>query len=85
MHVFLNGQREEIRAQTVSDLITGLSLVPERILVEHSGTALLRKQWGTTFFPATIASRYSCAAGGWTRRGVGHGKIRRRVRLRRVL
>jgi thiamine biosynthesis protein ThiS len=48
MHVFLNGQREEIRAQTVADLITELGLVPEMTLVEHNGTALLRKQWGST-------------------------------------
>jgi thiazole synthase len=48
VHVFLNGQREETCAQTVADLIAELGLVPEMILVEHNGTALLRKQWGST-------------------------------------
>ena len=48
MNLFLNGQREEVRAKTVSDLINELGLVPETVLIEHNGTALLRSEWEHT-------------------------------------
>ena len=48
MNVFLNGQRHDVEAQTVSDLVSELRLVPEAILVEHNGTALLRSEWTRT-------------------------------------
>jgi sulfur carrier protein len=48
MNLFLNGQREEVRAKTVGDLVNELGLVPETILIEHNGTALLRSEWTVT-------------------------------------
>ncbi len=48
MNVFLNGQRQDVGAQTVFDLVSELRLVPETILVEHNGTALLRSEWAQT-------------------------------------
>jgi thiamine biosynthesis protein ThiS len=48
MNVFLNGQRHDVEAQTVADLVGELRLVPETILVEHNGSALLRSEWAHT-------------------------------------
>jgi sulfur carrier protein len=48
MNLFLNGQRHEIEATTVTDLVEQLELVPETVLIEHNGTALLRSEWERT-------------------------------------
>jgi sulfur carrier protein len=48
MNVFLNGRKEEVEAETVTDLVNALGLTPETILVEHNGTALLRSEWAQT-------------------------------------
>jgi sulfur carrier protein len=48
MNVVLNGQKEEVEAETVTDLVNALGLTPETILVEHNGTALLRSEWAQT-------------------------------------
>jgi sulfur carrier protein len=48
MKLFLNGQRHEAEAMTVTELVRQLGLVPETILVEHNGTALLRSEWEST-------------------------------------
>ena len=48
MNLFLNGQREEVRAKTVSDLVEELNLAPETVLIERNGTALLRTEWPDT-------------------------------------
>jgi sulfur carrier protein len=48
MKLFLNGQREEVQAETVTDLVGELGLVPETVLIEHNGTALLRSEWAHT-------------------------------------
>jgi thiamine biosynthesis protein ThiS len=48
MKLFLNGQRHEAEALTVTDLVKQLGLIPETILIEHNGTALLRSEWEKT-------------------------------------
>ncbi|HEY5706965.1 MAG TPA: sulfur carrier protein ThiS [Terrimicrobiaceae bacterium] len=48
MNLLLNGQEEEVRAQTVAGLVSDLGLAPETVLVEHNGTALLRSEWAHT-------------------------------------
>ncbi len=48
MNLFLNGRKEEIQAKTVTDLVNELGLVPETVLIEHNGTALLRSEWALT-------------------------------------
>jgi sulfur carrier protein len=48
MKLFLNGQKHEVEAATVTDLVRQLDLVPEAILIEHNGTALLRSEWENT-------------------------------------
>ena len=45
MNLLLNGQNEEIQAETVDDLVNELGLVREAALIEHNGTALLRSEW----------------------------------------
>ena len=49
MNLFLNGQREETEARTVIDLVNELGLVPETVLIEHNGSALLRSEWAVTW------------------------------------
>ena len=60
MNVLLNGRRHDVEAQTVSDLVSELRLVPEAILVEHNGTALLRSEWTRTVLSNEIDWK-SCA------------------------
>jgi sulfur carrier protein len=48
MNIFLNGRKEEVETETVTDLVNALGLTPETILVEHNGTALLRSEWART-------------------------------------
>ncbi|MGA7392934.1 MAG: sulfur carrier protein ThiS [Terrimicrobiaceae bacterium] len=48
MNLFLNGQKREVEAGTVTDLINELGLTPEAVLVERNGTALLRSEWPQT-------------------------------------
>ena len=48
MNLFLNGQKREVEAGTVTDLINELGLTPEVVLVEGNGTALLRSEWPQT-------------------------------------
>ena len=48
MNLFLNNQREETEARTVIDLVNELGLVPETVLIEHNGSALLRSEWAVT-------------------------------------
>ena len=48
MNLFLNGQKREVEAGTVTDLINELGLTPEVVLVERNGTALLRSEWPQT-------------------------------------
>jgi sulfur carrier protein len=48
MNLFLNGRREEVQAETVTDLVNELGLVPETVLIERNGTALLRTEWAHT-------------------------------------
>jgi sulfur carrier protein len=48
MNLFLNGQREDVQAETVADLVGELGLFSETVLVEHNGTALLRSEWAHT-------------------------------------
>ena len=45
----LNGQPHASPAgQSVSDLVEELQLVPETLLIEHNGLALLRSEWNDT-------------------------------------
>ena len=48
MNLFLNGQREDVQAETIADLVSELGLVRETVLIEHNGTALLRSEWAHT-------------------------------------
>jgi len=48
MKLLLNGQSEEIQAETVDDLVNELGLVRKAVLIEHNGTALLRSEWAHT-------------------------------------
>jgi thiamine biosynthesis protein ThiS len=46
MTISLNGEKVDARdAQTVADLVEGLQLPPQTILIEHNGTALHRHEW----------------------------------------
>jgi thiamine biosynthesis protein ThiS len=45
MRIVLNGQNESVSSENIDDLVNNLSLVPEAILVEHNGVALLRSEW----------------------------------------
>jgi sulfur carrier protein len=48
MKVVLNGKDERVSAQNIDVLVNNLELVPETILVEHNGVALLRSEWPQT-------------------------------------
>ena len=48
MKVVLNGEDERVSAQNIDALVNNLKLVPETILVEHNGVALLRSEWPQT-------------------------------------
>jgi sulfur carrier protein len=48
MRIVLNGQNESVSSENIDDLVNNLSLVPEAILVEHNGVALLRSEWPHT-------------------------------------
>jgi sulfur carrier protein len=48
MKVVLNGKDERVSAENVDALVNNLELVPETVLVEHNGVALLRSEWPQT-------------------------------------
>jgi thiamine biosynthesis protein ThiS len=48
MNLLVNGERREVEALTIPDLVKQLDLAPETILIEHNGAALLRSEWEKT-------------------------------------
>jgi sulfur carrier protein len=48
MKVVLNGKDERVSAENIDVLVSDLELVPETVLVEHNGVALLRSEWPQT-------------------------------------
>lgn len=46
MRIALNGERMDSgSARTVAELVRGLELAPETVLIEHNGLALHRREW----------------------------------------
>jgi thiamine biosynthesis protein ThiS len=45
MVIFLNGEKCDVRAATISELIAELELPAQASLVEHNGLALRREEW----------------------------------------
>jgi thiamine biosynthesis protein ThiS len=48
MNLVVNGQCEDLNVENIDDLVNKLGLVPEAVLVELNGTALLRSEWPHT-------------------------------------
>jgi len=48
MEIFVNGERRETAAGTITGFVGELGIPPEMLLVEHNGTALLRSDWPLT-------------------------------------
>jgi sulfur carrier protein len=46
--LLLNGQKREVSAAQVEELVSELGLPLAAALVEHNGTALLRSEWART-------------------------------------
>ncbi len=46
MQLKINGIQQNLEnAKTVSEMVVALGLIPEMLLVEHNGTALLKHEW----------------------------------------
>ena len=46
MRIALNGEgMDSGSARTVAELVRGLELAPETVLIEHNGLALHRREW----------------------------------------
>lgn len=48
MMIFLNGEKREILAGTIRELVEELKLPAPVLLVEHNGLALRRDEWAHT-------------------------------------
>jgi len=48
MDIFVNGERRETAADTLTGFVAELGLPPEMLLVEHNGVALYRSEWPET-------------------------------------
>lgn len=43
--VWVNGERREVSAKTISDLVAEIGMAPATLLIEHNGQALTRGEW----------------------------------------
>jgi thiamine biosynthesis protein ThiS len=48
MEIFVNGERRETAADSLTGFVAELGLPPEALLIEHNGVALHRSEWLTT-------------------------------------
>lgn len=48
MNIIINGNRRDVRASQVEELVAELGLPLAAALVEHNGIALLRSEWERT-------------------------------------
>lgn len=50
MQLKINGSLQTLEnLQTISDMVRSLGLIPEMLLIEHNGIALLKHEWAITY------------------------------------